>query len=294
MSAREAAPPEPPPLATEDLRRLAGFLHERTGMAYGESRRTYIERRLTERMQRCAMPSFAGYMALLRSSAAEVEALVNSFTVNETYFYREEAQLACLSRSLLPEIVRRRGPGDLVRIWSVPCSTGDEPYSIAIWLLENWPLVDAYNIEIIGSDIDTRALADAVAGWFGARALGRLPAALVARYFEPAEAGRWRIIQDLRESVRFTRTNLVDQASMAAQGRFDVVFCRNVLIYFDQPTKARVLNAIAKQMTPDGLLYLGGAETVLGITDRFAAVPGERGVYALAPANQAVRQAVSA
>ncbi len=271
MSAREAAPPEPPPLATEDLRRLAGFLHERTGMAYGESRRTYIERRLTERMQRCAMPSFAGYMALLRSSAAEVEALVNSFTVNETYFYREEAQLACLSRSLLPEIVRRRGPGDLVRIWSVPCSTGDEPYSIAIWLLENWPLVDAYNIEIIGSDIDTRALADAVAGWFGARALGRLPAALVARYFEPAEAGRWRIIQDLRESVRFTRTNLVDQASMAAQGRFDVVFCRNVLIYFDDASRSAAASHLFDALNPGGFICLGHSESMARMSGRFVA-----------------------
>ena len=88
-----------------------------------------------------------------------MERLISSFTVNETYFYREEHQLRCLSRSLLPELVRDRRPGDLVRIWSMPCSTGEEPYSIAIWLLENWPAVDDHEIEIVGSDIDTRALA---------------------------------------------------------------------------------------------------------------------------------------
>ncbi len=92
---------------------------------------------------------------MLRSGGPEAEQLINIFTVNETYFYREDNQFRCLSRSLLPEIVKQRGPGDLVRIWSVPCSTGEEPYSLAIWLLENWPLVDAYNIEIVGSDIDT-------------------------------------------------------------------------------------------------------------------------------------------
>ena len=159
--------------------------------------------------------SFSGYMALLLSGAAEVEQLINSFTVNETYFYREEEHLRCLSRSLLPAVVKRRGPGDLVRIWSVPCSTGEEPYSIAIWLLENWPLVDAYNIEIEGSDIDTRALADALIGDYGERALSRLPRDVVERYFEPVQNGQRRIIQDLRESVKFSQVNLVDAGTVA-------------------------------------------------------------------------------
>ncbi len=262
---------EVPAPSEEELRRLAVFLHERTGMAHGESRRGYVERRLVERMQRCAVPSFGAYMALLRGSAAELEALVNSFTVNETYFYREEAQLACMSQALLPEIVSRRGPGDLVRIWSVPCSTGDEAYSIALWLLENWRLVDAYNIEIVGSDIDTRALAEAVQGWYGARALQRLPPELVGRYFEAAAEGRWRIIQDLRESVRFTRVNLVDAGSMAAQGRFDLIFCRNVLIYFDDASRATAAWHLHEALNPGGFLCLGHSESMARISARFVA-----------------------
>ena len=271
MNRQPAEAPVTPLLSAEELRRLAGFLHQRTGMSYGESRRAYVERRVAERMQRCAVPSVAAYMALLRGSAAETEALVNSFTVNETYFYREEAQLACMSRSLLPEIVSRRGPGDLVRIWSVPCSTGDEAYSIAIWLLENWPLVDAYNIEIVGSDIDTRALAEAVQGWYGARALQRLPPALVERYFEPVQDGRWRLIQDLRESVRFTAANLVDPASMAAQGRFDLVFCRNVLIYFDDTSRGTAALHLFEALNPGGFICLGHSESMARISGRFVA-----------------------
>jgi chemotaxis protein methyltransferase CheR len=189
--------------------------------------------------------------------------------VNETYFYREEHQLRCLSRALLPEVVRRRGPGDLVRIWSVPCSSGEEPYSIALWLLENWPLVDAYHIEIVGSDIDTRVLAAAMAGEYGERALSRLPTELTRHYFGPAQGSQRRIIQDLRESVRFTQANLVDAASMAAQGRFDIVFCRNVLIYFDDASRLAASANLYDALNPGGFLCLGHSESMSRISGRF-------------------------
>jgi chemotaxis protein methyltransferase CheR len=198
-----------------------------------------------------------------------VEHLVNSFTVNETYFYREEHQLSCLSRSLLPEIVARRGPGDLVRIWCVPCSTGEEPYSVAIWLLENWPMVDAYNIEIIGSDIDTQVLAQALEGDYGERALSRLPPRLVADYFGPPRNGQRRIIQDIRESVKFTRVNLMQAADMASQGRFDVVFCRNVLIYFDDASRLAATHNLFEALLPGGFICLGHSESMGRINDRF-------------------------
>jgi chemotaxis protein methyltransferase CheR len=260
-----------PPLSVEELQRFCDFLYRRTGMSYNETKRYYIERRVAERMQRTATRSFAAYMTLLRGSLAEAEELINSFTVNETYFYREEHQLRCLSRSLLPGLVAKRGPGDLVRIWSLPCATGEEPYSIAIWLLENWALVDAYHIEIVGSDIDTRALADAVEGDYGERALARLPADAVERYFEPPREGRRRIIQDLRESVRFTRANLMDSAAMAALGQFDIVFCRNVLIYFDTESRLAASHNLYDALTPGGFLCLGHTESMARISDRFEA-----------------------
>jgi chemotaxis protein methyltransferase CheR len=257
-------------LSEDHLRRLCEFLYRRTGMSYGESKRYFIQRRVTERMIRAETHSFPAYMALLQSDKAEAEALINSFTVNETYFYREEHQLRCLSRSLLPEIVRSRGPGDLVRIWSVPCSTGEEPYSVAIWLLENWPLVDAYNIEIVGSDIDTRALAAADLGEYGERALSRLAQPELGRYFGPARAGMRRVIPDLRESVRFTQVNLMEAAGMASQGRFDVILCRNVLIYFDEESRLQASYNLFEALNPGGFICLGHTESMARISDRFA------------------------
>lgn len=264
-----AAEPGLAVLDAEELRRLCDFLYRKTGMSYGEAKRYYIERRAAERIQRTGSLSFAAYMALLRSSEAEAQQLINCFTVNETYFFREEHQFCCLSRALLPEIVATRGPGDLVRIWSVPCSTGEEPYSIAIWLLENWALVDAYHIEIVGSDIDTRAMAAALQGEYGERSLGRLPAALRQRYFQPLGGDRWRIIEDLRESVRFTTANLMDADGMAAQAGFDVIFCRNLLIYFDDASRAEAARHLHDALNPGGFLCLGHSEAMSRISSRF-------------------------
>jgi chemotaxis protein methyltransferase CheR len=256
-------------LNADDLRRFCDFLYKRTGILYGESKRFYIERRLADRMQSIGTDTFSAYMAVVRAGGAETEQLINSFTVNETYYYREDSQLRCLSRSLLPDIVSTRRPGDLVRIWSVPCSTGEEPYSIAIWLLENWELVDVYNIEIVGSDIDTRVLREATRGEYGERALSRLPPDILKRYFHNVRDGRWQIIDDLRESVKFTQANLVDPVITAAQGRFDIIFCRNVLIYFDDASRLAASHNLFQALNPGAYICLGHSESMSRISDRF-------------------------
>ena len=259
---------EPLILTPDELNRITALIYRHTGMTFGENKRYYIERRIADRMARTNMPTVAAYMALA-ASGAEVERLINAFTINETYFYREDHQLAALSNAILPEMVKNRRPGDLVRIWSMPCSTGEEGYSIAIWLLENWPMVDAYNIEIVGSDIDTAALEAAREGRFNARSLGRLPPELIERYFEPEHRHRRKIIDDLRESVRFTFTNLVDPASVAAQGRFDVILCRNLLIYFDDASRLIAAANMYDALNPGGFLCLGHSESMARISDRF-------------------------
>ena len=147
-----------PQLTPEELQRFCEYLYRRTGMIFGESKRYYIDRRVSERMRAAGDSTFRAYFGRLRSDPQELEQAINAFTINETYFYREEHQLRCLSQALLPAIAAGKQPGERIRIWSNPCSTGEEAYSIAIWLLENWKLVDAYNIEIVGSDIDTLAL----------------------------------------------------------------------------------------------------------------------------------------
>jgi chemotaxis protein methyltransferase CheR len=256
-------------LSTGELLRLCEFLYRRTGMLFGETKRYYIDRRAADRVAATGAVSFASYFNLLLSDPHEAEHLINRFTVNETYFYREEHQLRCLSRSLLPERILDKKPGDRIRIWSVPCSTGEEPYSIAIWLLENWRLVDAYNVEIVGSDIDSAVLGDARLGEYGKRAVSRLSNDLRERYFEAFGEDRWRIIQDLRESVTFRTANLIDSQSIAAEGAFDVIFCRNVLIYFDDESRRRTVDNLHDALLPGGYVCLGHTESMNRISERF-------------------------
>jgi chemotaxis protein methyltransferase CheR len=260
------------PLITEDeFRRLVDFLYRRTGMVFTETKRYYVERRISDRILATSSPSFASYFAYLRRGRDEVEHLINAFTVNETYFYREDHQLACLSTDLLKERAAVKRHGETLRIWSVPCSTGEEPYSIAIWLLENWKDVDAYDIEIVGSDIDTRVLEAAAEGVFGKRALMRLSSELIGRYFHGFDDDRWQILDDLRQSVRFSRVNLIETKETRPQGQFDVIFCRNVLIYFDDESRRVAAENLYDNLFPGGFICLGHTESMSRISPLFEA-----------------------
>jgi len=257
-------------MTEEEFRRLCDFLYRRTGMLFGEAKRYYVERRITERMGATGATSFASYFARLRGDLrGEIEQFVNAFTVNETYFYREDHQLQCLTSDLLRERLKVKPRGEAVRIWSVPCSTGEEPYSIAIWLLQNWPQVDHHDIEIVGSDIDTYVLEAARAGLYGKRALMRLSPELIARYFEQIDDEHWRVLEDLRGSVRFSPVNLVESAETRPNGRFDVIFCRNVLIYFDDSSRRVAAENLYENLAPGGFICLGHSESMSRISPLF-------------------------
>ncbi|MFD1612362.1 CheR family methyltransferase [Sphingomonas tabacisoli] len=259
-------------LTGDELGRLNDLLYRWTGMIFGEKKRYYIERRVAERMRRTGIASSREYLMRLPSDDAERQHLINAVTINETYFYREDHQLAALSNAILPEIARNRRPGDLIRIWSMPCSTGEESYSIAIWLLEHWPMVDAYHVEIIGSDIDTKAIAAAREGRYGERALARLPEPVRKAYFEPTHHHLNGIIGDLRESVMFSQVNLVDKRSVEAAGKFDVILCRNLLIYFDESARQAAAANLYAGLNPGGYLCLGHSESMARIDSRFELV----------------------
>ena len=202
------------------------------------SQRYYVERRIDDRMAATGSSSFASYFARLRGDVeGEIEQFINAFTVNETYFYREDHQLRCLTSDLLAERLRAKPRGEAIRIWSVPCSTGEEPYSIAIWLLENWAEVDTYDIEIVGSDIDTDVLEAARAGVFGKRALMRLTPGADRQIFQAGGQEHWRIIEDLRAVGALHAGQSRRARRNPPHGRFDVIFCRNVLIYFDDASR---------------------------------------------------------
>lgn len=262
--------PDFPALTEDEFSKLCEFLYRQTGMVFTETKRYYVERRVVERMVATSSASFSGYFARLRANAhGEIEQFVNAFTVNETYFNREDHQLQCLTADLLPQRIRQRKKGEAIRIWSVPCSTGEEPYSIALWLLENWALVDDYEVEIVGSDIDTNVLEAARAGVFGKRALMRLSAPLIEKYFVPCDGEGWQIIDDLRDSVRFSAVNLVEQNETRPHGQFDVIFCRNVLIYFDDASRRLAAENLYENLLPGGFICLGHAESMSRISPLF-------------------------
>ena len=268
MADRDA--PASSKITPEEVQRFCEFLYRRTGMSFSESKRYFIDRRLDERIAATGSASFQTYFSLLRADAEhEIEHLINSFTVNETYFYREDQQLRCMTKNLLEAIVSRKMPGDSIRIWSVPCSTGEEPYSIALWLMENWPQVDSYNIEIVGSDIDTRALKAAAEGIYGDRALMRLSPDIVSRYFTKLEEGSHQIDEGLRGSIEFNQINLIDSAEMARQRDFDLVFCRNVLIYFDDASRRVAAENLYDCLRPGGYICLGHSESMSRISPLF-------------------------
>jgi chemotaxis protein methyltransferase CheR len=260
----------PPAISEDEFQRLCDLFYRRTGMLFTESKRYYVERRIFDRMTATGALSFQQYFARVRMDLdGEMEQVINAFTINETYFYREDHQLQCLTKDLLRLSLSYKPKGEGLRIWSAPCSTGEEPYSIAIWLLENWPEVDSHEIELVGSDIDTQAVRAAHEGVYGRRSLMRLTPDLIERYFEKEGEDAWRVVPDLRESVSFTRANLVNASETRAQGVFDVIFCRNVLIYFDEESRRLAAENLYECLRPGGFICLGHTESMSRISSLF-------------------------
>lgn len=267
---------------------LAALLKSRSGLMLARDQGYLVEARLGALARRAGLADSGALIEML-AHAGPADALairvVEAMTTNETLFFRDTKPFTHLRDVALPRILAGRAAGARLRIWSAACSSGQEAYSIAMTLAD-LPLAGR-GVEIIGTDIAREPLAQARAGHYSQFEVQRgLPMQTLVRHFTKYGAG-WRISEGLRAMARFQHWNLL--ADLHPLGRFDIVFCRNVLIYLDSPTKARVLEAIARQMAPDGFLYLGGAETVIGITECFAPLPGERGVYGLAGATAAMK-----
>lgn len=257
------------PIGEEEFLRFCEFLYRRTGMSFDRQKRYYVDRRLQDRMAAAGARTFQAYLAQLVVDPDEFEQLINALTVNETYFFREEHQFRCLTESLLERIVAGKRPGEAIRLWSVPCSTGEEPYSIALWLLENWAKVDEWDIEIVGSDIDTRVLKAAEDGIYPERALMRLSEPLISKYFTRTQDGKYVIDEDLRGSVRLSHVNIVDRQQMAHYRNFDVIFCRNMLIYFDDSSRRLAADNLYDSLVPGGYVCLGHTESMSRISPLF-------------------------
>jgi chemotaxis protein methyltransferase CheR len=262
---------------------VARLVKARSGLVLTPDKLYMLETRLLPLLRQEGIASLDALAHRLARGAAEealARAVTDALTTNETSFFRDGTPFEHL-RQALPALAAARPPGATLRVWSAACSTGQEAYSVAMLATELGTALGGRRVEILGTDIAADIVARAREGLFTQFEVQRgLAVQRLVRFFQKDSDGvRWRIAPALRAMARFERWNLLDDPRPL--GRFDVIFCRNVLIYFDPPTKSQVLALLAGRLAPDGYLYLGGAETVLGLTDRLAAVPGQRGVHEL-------------
>lgn len=266
----------------DDFQYLCRLLKERSGLTLGEDKGYLLENRLVPIARRHGLKDLDELVASLRDNRKEalVRDVVDAMTTNESFFFRDKKPFDQFSSIVLPHLLSRRSTTRSFRIWSAACSSGQEPYSLAMILRENAAKLNGWRYEIVATDLSRDILAKAKAGVYSQFEVQRgLPITLLVKYFKQ-DGEKWNIDPAIRAMVQFREFNLLEDPKLL--GTFDVVFCRNVLIYFDQGIKARVLERIRQVVVDDAFLYLGGAETVLGITDRFQPVPGERGIYAAA------------
>ncbi|MFZ4539044.1 CheR family methyltransferase [Propionivibrio sp.] len=258
-------------IKTEDFLKFREFFYRKTGIQFEDSKRYFVDKRLVERIEATESGSFRNYFTILRfqGSGEELQALTNDMTVNETCFFSEEYQFKCLVESILPEIVKKKEPGSTLRIWSIPSSSGEEPYSIALYLAEFWPDIANWDVELIASDIDTNILKKARAGKYSLRSVQHLPARLLQTHFKRTKDNEYQISDDYREAVEFTRVNLVDPADTRNYRGFDVIFCRNLLIYFDDLSRQKAAESFYDALNPGGFICLGHSESMSRITSLF-------------------------
>ncbi len=198
-------------------------------------------------------------------------------TTNESFFFRDKTPFDKFTNTMLPKLLKARADKRRIRIWCAAASTVQEPYSLAILLKEAAAKLSGWRVEIIGTDISTEVLEKAKTGVFSQFEVQRdLPIQMLLKYFTQ-NGDVWQVNLEIRGMVQWRMLNLLD--SFSSLGEFGVIFCRNVLIYFDQETKSDILNRLARQMPGDGYLVLGGAETVVGLSTAFQPVPGLRGLY---------------
>jgi chemotaxis protein methyltransferase CheR len=260
-----------PDITSVEFLRFRDFFYRKTGIYFDEGKRYFVDKRLLQRIRSTQHDDFKSYFSYLRfqASQTELQALTNLLTVNETYFFREEYQFRCMVNSVLPELTLRAGRQQPIRIWSIPCSSGEEAYSIAIYLLEHWPALAEIDVEIIASDIDSQILERAERGLYSRRALQHLPAAVIRRHFSPVAAERFQLSDELRASVAFTQVNVADPQQVQYYRHFDLIFCRNMLIYFDDTSRRRAAEALFDALEPGGFLFLGHCESMSRISALF-------------------------
>jgi chemotaxis protein methyltransferase CheR len=266
------------PFEYEFLRKL---VKDRSGLVLSSDKQYLLESRLLPIVRQLDLGSIGGLVAKLRAPGAEplTVQVVEAMTTNETFFYRDKIPFDNFSEAVIPALLAARASQRRIRIWCAAASSGQEPYSLAMCLKEMAAKLAGWRVDIVATDISRDVLEKANAGIYSQFEVQRgLPVQHLIKYFVQ-KGETWQISPEIRAMVDFRPFNLLND--FMPLGSFDVVFCRNVLIYFDQPTKLDILNRIAKLMPSDGYLMLGAAETVVGLTEAFKPLSDRRGLYAV-------------
>ena len=266
-------------MTNDDFDFLCKLLKDRSGLVLTRDKAYLLESRLLPVARKHNLKSLDEMVPIVRSRPTGdlVKEIVEAMTTNESFFFRDIKPFEQFNNFVLPALLKARADKKLIRIWSAACSSGQEPYTLAMQLAEQQVKLAGWRVEILATDLSTEILEKAEAGLYSQFEVQRgLPIQYLVKYFKQ-QGDRWQIDAGLRGRVRFRTFNLLEDPT--SLGTFDVIFCRNVLIYFDQATKGTVLGRMHRILAPDGFLYLGGAETVLGISDKFQAAPDNRGIY---------------
>jgi chemotaxis protein methyltransferase CheR len=256
-------------LTSDDMRQIAAMLHADAGIYLTEAKATLVYSRLSKRLRALGLESFRDYCALIasREGLDERQKMLAALTTNVTNFYREPHHFEHLARTVLPPLLDAARRGGRVRLWSAACSNGAEPYTIALTILSLLPEAAAYDIRILATDIDANMVAAGHQGVYSEAALRPVPADLRRRWFVPVRSGGaardWAVADELRQLVAFRELNLIAPA-WPMKGRFQAIFCRNVVIYFEEATQGRIWSRFVPLLTEGGHLYIGHSERVSG------------------------------
>ena len=261
-----------------DYEFLRKMLKERSGLDLSADKQYLVESRLIPLARKAGLPGLPELVQKLKGGTEALTAdVVEAMTTNETFFFRDKVPFDHLKATIMPELLQARAARRSLRIWCAASSTGQEPYSIAMCLKELGAALTGWRVEIVATDLSQGVLEKSRAGLFSQFEVQRgLPIQLLVKHF--VQTGElWQLNSDIRAMVQFRHLNLLQDFSHL--GAFDIIFCRNVLIYFDQDTKTNVFGRLSRMIEPDGFLMLGAAETVVGLTEAFKPYPDRRGLY---------------
>ena len=277
------------PLAEDEFRLIRDLIKGEIGMFFDDGSRFLLERRLSRRLKLHHINDFRDYYRFLlydKKKDEEMTALIDLLTVNETFFFREQSQLKAFSEEILPELRETNKDRKRLRIWSAGCSTGEEPYTIAMLVLE-YGRIFGWDIDIFGSDINQRVLTAARQGLYRKNSFRVTAKPYMDKYFKQDEEV-FLISEDVKRLVSFSHLNLLDPFKVRFVGKMDVIFCRNVLIYFDQAARKKVVDNFYDSLVEGGYLLLGHAESLINISTSFALKHLKNDMVYQKPVNQRV------